>query len=41
MSKHVIVTGSSGIAAALIRALAERGDQVFIIGGVADDSQNL
>jgi len=41
MSKRVIVTGSSGIAAALIRALAERGDQVFIVGGAATDSQNL
>ena len=41
MSKRVIVTGSSGIAAELIRALAKREDQVFIVGGTASDSQNL
>jgi NAD(P)-dependent dehydrogenase (short-subunit alcohol dehydrogenase family) len=41
MSRRIIVTGSSGIAAALIRALDLRGDQVFIIGGVEEDATKL
>ena len=41
MAKQVIVTGSSGIAAALIRALNERGDLIYIMGGVDAESERL
>jgi NAD(P)-dependent dehydrogenase (short-subunit alcohol dehydrogenase family) len=41
VAKQVIVTGSSGIAAALIRALNERGDLIYIIGGVDAESERL
>ncbi|MFM8205650.1 MAG: SDR family oxidoreductase, partial [Actinomycetales bacterium] len=41
MAKQVIVTGSSGIAAALIRALDARGDAIYIVGGVDSESESL
>ncbi len=41
MAKQVIVTGSSGIAAALIRALDARGDAIYIVGGIDSESQSL
>jgi NAD(P)-dependent dehydrogenase (short-subunit alcohol dehydrogenase family) len=39
--KQVIVTGNTGIAASLIRALNERGDSVFVIGGTDEASALL
>jgi len=39
--RRVIVTGSSGIAAALIRALNKRGDSIYILGGTNVDSNLL
>ena len=41
MAKQVIVTGSSGIAAALIRALDARGDAIYIVGGIDSESEAL
>ena len=41
MAKQVIVTGSSGIAAALIRALDARGDAIYIVGGINSESEAL
>lgn len=41
MAKEVIVTGSSGIAAALIRALDTRGDAIYIVGGIDSESEAL
>ncbi len=41
MAKQVIVTGSSGIAAALIRALDTRGDAIYIVGGIDSESEAL
>ena len=41
MAKQVIVTGSSGIAAALIRALDARGDAIYIVGGIDAESEAL
>ncbi len=41
MAKQVIVTGNSGIAAALIRALDARGDAIYIVGGVDAESETL
>jgi NAD(P)-dependent dehydrogenase (short-subunit alcohol dehydrogenase family) len=41
VAKQVIVTGSSGIAAALIRALDARGDAIYIVGGIHAESQSL
>lgn len=38
---RVIVTGSSGIAAALIRALNSRDESIYIIGGTDNDSSDL
>ena len=37
----MIVTGSSGIAAALIRALDARGDAIYIVGGIDAESEAL
>jgi NAD(P)-dependent dehydrogenase (short-subunit alcohol dehydrogenase family) len=41
VAKQVIVTGNSGIAAALIRALDARGDAIYIVGGVDAESETL
>lgn len=41
MAKEIIVTGSSGIAAALIRALDARGDAIYIVGGIDSESEAL
>lgn len=41
MAKQVIVTGSSGIAAALIRTLDARGDAIYIVGGIDAESETL
>jgi len=41
VAKQVIVTGSSGIAAALIRALDARGDAIYIVGGIDAESEAL
>ncbi len=41
MAKEIIVTGSSGIAAALIRALDARGDAIYIVGGINSESEAL
>ncbi len=39
--KRVIVTGNTGIAAALIRTLHERGDSIYVIGGTDEASELL
>jgi NAD(P)-dependent dehydrogenase (short-subunit alcohol dehydrogenase family) len=39
--RQILVTGSSGIAAALIRALDKREDSIFILGGTDQDSEKL
>lgn len=41
MSRKVIVTGSSGIAAGVIAALCKQSEKIFIIGGESVDSQEL
>jgi NAD(P)-dependent dehydrogenase (short-subunit alcohol dehydrogenase family) len=41
VAKEIIVTGSSGIAAALIRALDARGDAIYIVGGINSESEAL
>jgi NAD(P)-dependent dehydrogenase (short-subunit alcohol dehydrogenase family) len=40
-AKKVVITGSRGIAAGLARALSDRGDLVYLIGGEAQDSDQL
>lgn len=39
--RQILVTGSSGIAAALIRALDKRDDSIFILGGTDQETRNL
>jgi NAD(P)-dependent dehydrogenase (short-subunit alcohol dehydrogenase family) len=39
--KKVVITGSRGIAAGLARALSDRGDLVYLIGGEEEDSVRL
>lgn len=41
LGKRVVVTGSRGIAAGIVRALDSRGISTFVIGGQAQDSERL